>query len=77
MLIDVSKFFDFEVADGNIGYDGKLYYDILLTSKSTGEVITFTFDEEHFDELLNQMEKNVQFLEEEVTFMKEEKWWFL
>ena len=77
MLINVSKFFDFEVADEHIGYNGKPYYDVLLTSKSTGEVITFTFDEQHFDELLNQMEENVKFVEEEVTFMKEEKWWFL
>ena len=48
MLINVSKFFDFEVADEHIGYNEKPYYDVLLTSKSTGEVITFTFDEEHF-----------------------------
>ena len=59
MLIDVSKFFDFEVADLRCGFDEEIYYDVLLVSKSTGEVITFTFDETHFDELLKQMELNV------------------
>ena len=59
MLIDVSKFFDFEVADIRYGFDEEIYYDVLLVSKSTGEVITFTFDEAHFDELLHQMELNV------------------
>ena len=59
MLIDVSKFFDFEVADIRYGFDEEIYYDVLLVSKSTGEVITFTFDSVHFDELLTQMEENV------------------
>lgn len=77
MLIDVSKFFDFEVADERVGYNGKPYYDVLLTSKSTGEVITLTFNEAHFDELLAQMEENIKFLEDEFNFVKEQKWWFL
>ena len=77
MLIDVSKFFDFDVADERIGYNGEPYYDVLLASKSTGEVITLTFDEAHFDELLKQMEENVNFLEDELNFVKEQKWWFL
>ena len=77
MVIDVSKFFDFDVADERIGYNGEPYYDVLLASKSTGEVITLTFDEAHFDELLKQMEENVKFLEDELNFAKEQKWWFL
>ena len=77
MLIDVSKFFDFEVADLRCGFDEEIYYDVLLVSKSTGEVITFTFDSVHFDELLTQMEENVKFLEDELAFVKEQKWWFL
>jgi len=77
MLIDVSKFFDFEVADERIGYDGESYYDVLLVSKSTGEIITFTFDRAHFDELLKQMEENVRFMKAQVKFAKERKWWFL
>ena len=60
MLIDVSKFFEFEVADERFGLDGEKYYDVLLVSKSTGEIMTFTFDEAHFDELLHQMELNVK-----------------
>ena len=59
MFIDVSKFFDFETADVRYGLDGDLYYDVLLTSKSTGEVMTFTFDRAHFDELIVQLEENV------------------
>lgn len=77
MPIDVSKFFDFEAADVHYGFDKDLYYDVLLVSKSTGEVITLTFDGAHFDELLAQMEENVKFLEDEVAFVKEQKYWFL
>lgn len=77
MVIDVSKFFDFEVADLHYRFDEEIYYDVLLVSKSTGEIITFTFDSVHFDELLGQMKKNVKFLEDELAFVKEHKWWFL
>ena len=77
MVIDVSKFFEFEAADVRYGSDGDIYYDVLLTSKSTGEIITFTFDDARFDELLIQMEENVKFLENELAFAKEQKWWFL
>lgn len=77
MVLDVSKFFDFEVADLRYGVDENIYYDVLLVSKSTGEVMTFTFDGAHFDELLAQMEENVKFLEDELTFVREQKWWFL
>lgn len=77
MIIDIAKFFDFEAADVHYGFDKEVYYDVLLTSKSTGEVIIFTFDSTHFDELLIQMEENVKFLEEELAFVKEQKWWFL
>ena len=73
MLIDVSKFFDFEVADERIGYDGEPYYDVLLVSKSTGEIITFTFDDASFDELLSQMEENVKFLEDALAVVKGQK----
>ena len=77
MLIDVSKFFEFEAADERFSLDGKKYYDVLLVSKSTGEIMTFTFDEAHFNELLKQMEDNVRFMKAQVKFAKEEKWWFL
>lgn len=77
MVIDISKFFDFEVADIRYGFNKEIYYDVLLVSKSTGEVITFTLDSVHFDELLGQMEENVKFLEDELVFVKEQKWWFL
>ena len=74
MFIDVSKFFDFEAADERISYDGEPYYDVLLTSKSTGEVITFTFDSAHFNELLEQMEDNIKCLKDELIFVKKYKW---
>ena len=77
MVIDVSKFFELEVADIRYGFDKEIYYDVLLVSKSTGEVMIFTFNNELFDELLTQMEENVKFLEDELTFVKEQKWWFL
>lgn len=77
MLIDVSKFFEFEAADEHFSLDGEKYYDVLLVSKSTGEIMTFTFDEAHFNELLKQMEDNVRFMKAQVKFAKEEKWWFL
>lgn len=77
MFIDVSKFFEFEAADEHFSLDGEKYYDVLLTSKSTGEIMTFTFDEAHFNELLKQMEDNVRFIETQVKFAEEEKWWFL
>ena len=77
MVIDVSKFFELEAADIRYGFDKEIYYDVLLVSKSTGEVITFTFNDVHFDELLAQMEENVKFLEDKLAFVKEQKWWFL
>lgn len=76
MVLDVSKFFDFEAADLRYGIDKDIYYDVLLVSKSTGEVMTFTFDSALFDELLAQMEENVKFLEDKLTFVREQKWWF-
>ena len=71
MFIDVSKFFEFETADVRYGLDGDLYYDVLLTSKSTGEVMTFTFDRAHFDELIVQLEENVMASE---AMYKNYKW---
>lgn len=77
MLIDVLKFFDFEAADERYGFDEENYYDVLLVSKSTGEVITLTFNEQLFDELLKEMEEEAEFLEEQLKLAKEKKWWFL
>ena len=60
MILDISKFFELEAADIHENpLSDEVYYDVLLTSKSTGEVITFTFDEAHFDELLRQMTTNL------------------
>ena len=60
LFIDISEFFDFEAADVHITHNGEDYYDVLLTSKSTGEIMTFTFDRAHFDKLLIQMTLDVK-----------------
>lgn len=70
LYIDVTQFFDFETADEHMGYSGETYYDVLLVSKSTGEVMTFTFDRAHFDELLNQMKKNIKAKKEILEMLK-------
>ena len=77
MAIDVTKFFDLDEANWRYGFDEDIYYNVLLVSKVMGEVITLTFDGAHFDELLAQMEENVNFLEDELVFVKEHKGWLL
>ena len=77
MRIDVTKFFDLDEANWRYGFDEDIYYNVLLVSKVTGEVIALTFDGAHFDELLTQMDENVNFLEDELTFVKEHKGWLI
>lgn len=59
MLIDLSDYYDI----GNVSWwkssVGATLYDIELISKSTGEVVVWTFDEERFDKLLKQLEANL------------------
>ena len=52
-------------------------YDIELISKSTGEVITWSFTEEYFDKLLDEMEKEAEHLEESLYYTRKKMWWFL
>ena len=59
MLIDLLDYYEI----GNISWwktamDVTLY-DIELISKSTGEVIIWSFDEEHFDKLIEQLKANL------------------
>lgn len=52
-------------------------YDIELISKSTGEVITWSFTEEYFDKFLDELEKDTKYLEESLYYTKKNMWWFL
>ena len=57
MTINLTDFYDV----GNVSHwttsVGVSMYDIELVSKSTGEVITWSFTEEYFDKLLDEMEQ--------------------
>lgn len=57
MIINLTDFYDV----GNVSHwttsVGVSMYDIELISKSTGEVITWSFTEEYFDKLLDEMEE--------------------
>ena len=57
MVINLTDFYDV----GNVEHwntsIGVLMYDIELISKSTGEVIIWSFTEEYFDKLLDEMER--------------------
>ena len=52
-------------------------YDIELISKSTGEVITWSFTEEYFDKFLNELEEDTKYLEESLYYTRKKMWWFL
>lgn len=52
-------------------------YDIELISKSTGEVIEWSFTEEYFDKFLNELEEDTKQLEEDFYYIKTKQWWFL
>ena len=56
---------------------GVSMYDIELISKSTGEVITWSFTEEYFDKFLDELEKDTKYLEESLYYTKKKMWWFL
>lgn len=52
-------------------------YDIELISKSTGEVITWSFTEKYFDKFLDELEEDTKDLEESLYYTKNKMWWFL
>ena len=52
-------------------------YDIELISKSTGEVITWSFTEEYFDKFLDELEEDTKYLEESLYYTRKNMWWFL
>ena len=66
MRINLTDFYDVgQVTFWRTSTKGKAYvpmYDIELISKSTGEVITWSFTEEYFDKLLDEMEQEYKYL---------------
>ena len=52
-------------------------YDIELISKSTGEVITWSFTEEYFDKFIHDLEEDTKRLEESLYYTRKKMWWFL
>lgn len=57
MTINLTDFYDVDKVEHWTTSIGVSMYDIELVSKSTGEVITWSFTEEYFDKLLNEMEE--------------------
>ena len=57
MIINLTDFYDVDNVSHWTTSIGVSMYDIELISKSTGEVITWSFTEEYFDKLLDEMEQ--------------------
>ena len=57
MTINLTDFYDVNNVSHWTTSIGVSMYDIELVSKSTGEVITWSFTEEYFDKLLDEMEQ--------------------
>ena len=57
MIINLTDFYDVDKVEHWTTSIGVSMYDIELVSKSTGEVITWSFTEEYFDKLLDEMEE--------------------
>lgn len=70
MKIDLTKYYDVNEVVHWTTSIGVSMYDIELISKSTGEITTWSFTEEYFDELITEMEKQNKFLEEQIKILK-------
>lgn len=57
MTINLTDFYDIDKVEHWTTSIGVSMYDIELVSKSTGEIITWSFTEEYFDKLLDEMEQ--------------------
>ena len=68
MYINLTDFYDVDKVEHWTTSIGVSMYDIELVSKSTGEVITWSFTEEYFDKLLNEMERNLKVLQSELLY---------
>ena len=81
MRINLTDFYDVgQVTFWRTSTKGKAYvpmYDIELISKSTGEVIIWSFTEEYFDKFINELEEDTKRLEESLYYTRKKMWWFL
>ena len=74
VTLNLNNYFWFE--DVHYSKKHELFY-LDVTSKATGEIIQIPLIEEQFDMLLEEMEEETEFLEEQLKLTKERKWWFL
>lgn len=77
MTINLTDFYDIGDIEHWTTSIGVSMYDIELISKSTGEVITWSFTEEYFDKFLDELKKDTKHLEENLYYIKKKMWWFL
>lgn len=70
MTINLTNFYDIGQVTHWTTSIGVSMYDIELISKSTGEIITWSFTEEYFDKFIDGMEKQNKFLEEQINILK-------
>ena len=74
VTLNMHNYFDFDRVYYEKRYD--LFY-LSLVSKATGEIIKIPMTNEQLDILLEEMEEETKFLEEQLKLTKERKWWFL
>lgn len=74
VTLNMHNYFDFDKVYYEKRYN--LFY-LSLVSKATGEIIEIPMTNEQFDILLEEMEEEIKFLEEQLKLTKERKWWFL
>ncbi len=77
MLINLTDFYDVDKVEHWTTSIGVSMYDIELVSKSTGEIITWSFTEEYFDKFLKELEEDTKRLEESLYYTRKKMWWFL
>ena len=73
----MTDFYDVDKVEHWTTSIGVSMYDIELISKSTGEVIIWSFTEEYFDKFLNELEEDTKYLEDSLYYTKKKMWWFL
>lgn len=77
MIINLTDFYDVGKIEFWRTSTNVPMYDIELISKSTGEVITWSFTEEYFDKFLDELEEDTKYLEESLYYTRKHMWWFL
>lgn len=77
MFINLTDFYDVDKVEHWTTSIGVSMYNIELVSKSTGEVITWSFTEEYFDKFIEELEEDTKRLEESLYYTRKKMWWFL